>query len=353
MNLIKQITIGDSGAQTIKMVVKSNERGPQGAQGVPGDAATLEAGNAYSIPEGQNPQVINTGTSSNAVFDFYLPKGPRGDDGRDGAIHYTAGTGINITDSNVIEATGAAIAAWGGIQGDIDDQTDLQTALQNTASTAETASKNYTDAKLEDYAKTTDIPTVNNATLTIQNNGTNVATFTANSSTNTTANIVPPVQIGSVLSTPTDVDYVNTANIADSAVTTAKIADSAVTSGKIDWTTLGSIAYRPGDSIPILYPCFAQITVLDDSAKAKLFIPLSKGSTASSVSFTSGGGGSSFGFVIDSANTVHAIYLQANQTVIGTFITGGVAFDVNLSSSAGTTYATGNLYMNDGSISFS
>ena len=36
------------------------------------------------------------------------------------------------------------------------------------------------------------IPTVNNATLTIQKNGTNVATFTANSSTNATANITVP-----------------------------------------------------------------------------------------------------------------------------------------------------------------
>lgn len=37
------------------------------------------------------------------------------------------------------------------------------------------------------------IPTVNNATLTIQKNGTNVATFTANSSSNATANITVPV----------------------------------------------------------------------------------------------------------------------------------------------------------------
>lgn len=37
------------------------------------------------------------------------------------------------------------------------------------------------------------IPTVNNATLTIQQNGTNVATFTANSATNTTANMTVPV----------------------------------------------------------------------------------------------------------------------------------------------------------------
>lgn len=39
---------------------------------------------------------------------------------------------------------------------------------------------------------TTTIPTVNNATLTIQKNGTNVATFTANSANNATANITVP-----------------------------------------------------------------------------------------------------------------------------------------------------------------
>ena len=37
------------------------------------------------------------------------------------------------------------------------------------------------------------IPTVNNATLTIQKNGSNVATFTANASSNVTANISVPV----------------------------------------------------------------------------------------------------------------------------------------------------------------
>ena len=73
------------------------------------------------------------------------------------------------------------------------------------------------------------MPTVNDATLTIQNNGTNVATFTANSATSTTANIVSPVNIGAVLSTPSDVAYVNTNNI----------IDGAVTADKIDFTTLG------------------------------------------------------------------------------------------------------------------
>ena len=43
-------------------------------------------------------------------------------------------------------------------------------------------------------AMTSDLPTVNNATLTIQKNGTNVQTFTANQSTNATANITVPTK---------------------------------------------------------------------------------------------------------------------------------------------------------------
>ena len=226
MNVIKQILRdGEDGTQTIKMIVRDNERGPQGEKGDPGDTATITAGNAYSVPAGSNPSVINTGTSSDAVFDFYIPKGdtgaqgpqgeqgiqgvpgpqgpkgedgapgatgpagatgPKGDDGvsatitvgqtttlpsgssatvtnvgsttaarlnfgipkgdkgdqgepgndgRDGVIQYTAGTGIEITAQNVIQATGAAVATWGGITGTLSDQTDLQTALNTKQNT--------------------------------------------------------------------------------------------------------------------------------------------------------------------------------------------------------------------------
>lgn len=47
---------------------------------------------------------------------------------------------------------------------------------------------------------TLSIPTVNNATLTIQKNGSNVATFTANASSNVTANISVPTTTSSVTS---------------------------------------------------------------------------------------------------------------------------------------------------------
>jgi hypothetical protein len=49
--------------------------------------------------------------------------------------------------------------------------------------------------KISDLALTSQLPTVNNGTLTIQKNGTNVQTFTANQSTNATANITVPTKV--------------------------------------------------------------------------------------------------------------------------------------------------------------
>ena len=140
----------DEYGQVIHMDVHENERGPKGDKGEPGAAATLQAGTTYTREAGNPAAVMNSGTSSNAVFDFYIPKGEKGDPGKDGAVHYTAGIGINITDQNVIEATGLTHVEWGTVTGDITDQTDLQTALGNATTTAET----YTDTKLADYTKT-------------------------------------------------------------------------------------------------------------------------------------------------------------------------------------------------------
>ena len=89
---------------------------------------------------------------------------------------------------------------------------------------------------------------VNDATLTIQHNGTTVDTFTANASANKTVNI-ETIWADDIEAT-TPVPAVETAMIADGAVTSAKIADgtiatgdianSAVTNAKIDWSTVTS-----------------------------------------------------------------------------------------------------------------
>lgn len=55
---------------------------------------------------------------------------------------------------------------------------------------------NQTDTDADDYIKSKPtIPTVNNATLTIQKNSTNVATFTANASSDVTADISVPTKV--------------------------------------------------------------------------------------------------------------------------------------------------------------
>lgn len=87
----------------------------------------------------------------------------------------------------------AAIAsvAWGDITGTLSDQTDLNTALGAKANSADLATV-ATSGSYNDLTNKPTIPTVNNATLTIQKNSTNVATFTANAASNVTANISVP-----------------------------------------------------------------------------------------------------------------------------------------------------------------
>lgn len=168
-NIIKQIVTNKP--NTIKMIVKSSERGAQGVQGVPGAAATIEAGQAYSVSPNSEPSVQNVGSSSAAVFDFYIPKGEQGEpgtpgtngkdgkDGRDGAVQYKAGVGIVIDPTtNTISATGQATGgAWGTITGDIADQTDLQEEFGEYTKTADLATV-ATSGSYSDLSNTPTIP---------------------------------------------------------------------------------------------------------------------------------------------------------------------------------------------------
>lgn len=208
-NSLINMVVGDDawGMQTIAVTVLSAERGAKGEQGEQGQAATITVGNTYTRPAGAPAAVMNSGTSSDAKLDFYIPKGDKGEPGADGAIHYTAGIGIDITPQNVIQATGLTHVEWGTVTGNINSQTDLQNALGDATTTAET----YTDTKLADYTPTADlatvattgsysdlsgtpaIPTVNDSTITITNNGTTVDSFTTNASSAKTIALSAPV----------------------------------------------------------------------------------------------------------------------------------------------------------------
>ena len=110
----------------------------------------------------------------------------------------TAGTAVG-------DATHPVYVNASGVATKIDKVAAAETA--DTATSATSATKATQDAsgnvitttyatktELNAKADADDIPTVNNATLTIQKNGTAVATFTANSATAATANITVPTK---------------------------------------------------------------------------------------------------------------------------------------------------------------
>ena len=105
------------------------------------------------------------------------------------------------------------------------------------------------------------IPTVNDATLTIQKNGVDVQTFTANASSNVTANITVPTKTSDLTN---DSNFVDTSNSAvSSGITSAKVTDydthiadtdiHVTTSDKATWNTVTSkandsdVVHKSGD----------------------------------------------------------------------------------------------------------
>lgn len=96
--------------------------------------------------------------------------------------------------------TGTA-PAFANITGQPTDNANLATALAGKVPTSRTINSKaltsnitLTASDVGALPSSTVIPTVNNATLTIQKNGTTVNTFTANASSNVTANITVPTK---------------------------------------------------------------------------------------------------------------------------------------------------------------
>lgn len=68
-----------NGAQGIQGV--KGDTGNTGADGLKGDAGTITVG---TVSSGDSPAVVNVGTSTDAIFNFTLPKGDKGDKGDKG-----------------------------------------------------------------------------------------------------------------------------------------------------------------------------------------------------------------------------------------------------------------------------
>ena len=93
---------GDTGAQGIQGVKgdkgDKGDTGAQGLQGIAGTAATIRIGSVYTGEPGTNASVSNSGTASNVVLNFTLP---RGKDGKDGGV--TVDTALSATSTNPVQ----------------------------------------------------------------------------------------------------------------------------------------------------------------------------------------------------------------------------------------------------------
>ena len=103
------VNSGTSSAAVLDFVIPKGDKGDTGSTGAPGtdgqdgQAATISIGSVSTGAAGTSATVVNSGTSSAAVFDFVIPRGEKGETGSTGA----SGTDATITgvtasvDSNV------------------------------------------------------------------------------------------------------------------------------------------------------------------------------------------------------------------------------------------------------------
>ena len=68
-------------------------QGPQGETGATGQSANISIGTVTTLSAGSNATVVNSGTSMDAVLDFGIPQGAKGDTGPQGPQGETGATG--------------------------------------------------------------------------------------------------------------------------------------------------------------------------------------------------------------------------------------------------------------------
>ena len=95
--------VGTSTHAVLNFVVPRGTPGEAGAQGAPGQAATITIGEVLTVPSDHDADVLNAGTAQNAIFDFEIPRGRDGTNGADGADGkgFADATEISMNDGEI------------------------------------------------------------------------------------------------------------------------------------------------------------------------------------------------------------------------------------------------------------
>lgn len=122
-----------------------------GTYGTRGQGATVTVGNTVTLHSGLNVTVDNTGTSTDAILNFSIPKGStwyNGTSAPDSSIGMEGDYYLNLSNNHFYVKTDStnwndigyitATSTWGTILGTLSAQTDLQDALNLKANTSTT-----------------------------------------------------------------------------------------------------------------------------------------------------------------------------------------------------------------------
>ena len=178
-------------------------------------------------------------------------------------------------------------------------------------------------------------PTVNNATLTIQKNGTNVATFGANASSNVTANITVPTVTDTYSASSSDA-------MSGKAVASALSSFSGGPKNIKDGDGTGSV-YTSGTNKPNANYAFAEgseTQALENYSHAEGYSTISNGSASHAEGYGS--------FLTALDTTVHTPYDSTNKSIIIKGVTGAediindyiIAGQAYLSANKGSVHPT-------------
>lgn len=166
----------------------------------------------------------------------------------DGSLTLNGSNQLSVVVDQTFDGTsanpqsGVAIAGAGFITGITSG--DVTTALGYTPVNPSSLATVATSGDYDDLLNKPTIPTVNNATLTIQKNGVDVQTFTANQSTNATANITVPTDTADLTNSAGYVDQTDlqtALNTKQDLLTSANAGtDISITEGSIIESTTES-----------------------------------------------------------------------------------------------------------------
>jgi hypothetical protein len=226
-----RVTAGESKDYALKIDIPAKVTSVDGLGGgtISGNVSTT--GN---LTVGGNLTVNGTTTTVGNTTALTTPAGlvaPKYDGTNSGALVFDS-TGTAYVGDVKLDSTGNIDVAKSELQ-PLATRTGLVggnlVQYDSTAQTLKDSGK-----KISDLALTSQLPTVNNGTLTIQKNGANVATFGANQSTNVTANITVPTKASDVNALSLDGGTINKSK-------TVKMDASANSDGaNLKWGTVNS-----------------------------------------------------------------------------------------------------------------